>query len=378
MPDGRLDDEDDHAWLLARERGEPGPAISEVRARRYAHLGMLIAGLPALPAGTARRGGWEQAVLSAIDAEIGRPADQNGTSPAAVTDEPRAKEPTTTRRRRRRAAAAAAAVCVMVASVAIVVFTRRQEVPVRTSALDVAPEQPGRSGSPAPAAEVTRGMHIEQGRLGFDHALQVRRSATAVPHELHDGDTVMTGDRIRASVVTSADAHVYLVFCGGQQLRMYPSQRGVRTKAGDLVLVPEGGGELVLDSQPGSEVLYLILSRNELSLADPSLASLIVATGDGSRTVDCGSSLDMRIMKSTGVKTPSNVLRGERIPKKRTPRSRTESREGPDLVANPGDVVWYAADGASSSGAVVAADADGVAVVRYRFVHVASEGPTTR
>jgi hypothetical protein len=336
MPDGRLDDEDDHAWLLARERGEPGPAISEVRARRYAQLGRVIAGLPALPAGTARRDGWEHAVLSAIDAEIGGVVDQNGTSAAAVTDEPPAREPTTARKRRRRTAMAAAAACVMVASVAMVFFMyrdRRREVRVR--ALAVAPEQPARSGWPATAAEVTRGMHVEQGRLGFDHALQVRRAATTVPHELRDGDTVMTGDRIRASVVTSDDAYVYLVFCGGQQLQMVPSQRGVRTKAGDLVLVPEAGGELVLDSQPGSEVLYLILSRNELSLADPTLASLIVGTGDGSRTVDCGSSLDLRVMKSTGGVTPSNVLRGERI-----------------------------------QGAVVAADADGIAVVRYRFVHV--------
>src|SRR5437762_10951452 len=89
MADGRPDDEDDQAWLLARERGEPRPAISEVRARHYAQLSKLIAELPALPAGTVRREGWDQAVLSTIDAEIGRPADQNGASPAAVTDEAR-------------------------------------------------------------------------------------------------------------------------------------------------------------------------------------------------------------------------------------------------------------------------------------------------
>jgi hypothetical protein len=343
MPEGRPEDEDDHAWLLARERGEPRPAISAVRARHYARLGTLIAGLPDLPAGTVRRGGWERAVLSAMDAEIGQPADQNGTSSAEAADDPPAKAPTTTRKHRRRATVAAA-VCVMAAAVAIVVLLPRDrgEVPVRTSALDVPTERPARSGSPAPRAEVTRGIDVGSGRLGFDHVLRVRRSVTAAPRELRDGDTVMTGDRIRASVATSADAYAYLVFCGGQQLQTYPSPRGVRVKAGDVVLVPEGGGELVLDSQPGSEVLYLILSRNELSLADPSLASLIAATGDGSRTVDCGSSLDARLMKSTGVTTPSSVLRGERIR-------------------------------ASSSGAAVAADADGIAIVRYRFVHVASE-----
>lgn len=335
MPDGRPDDED-HAWLLARERGEPRPAISAVRARHYAQLSTLIAGLPDLPAGTVRRRGWERAVLSAMDAEIGQPADQHA-------DEPPARAPTTTRTHRRRATVATA-MCVMAASVAIVVFLQRDrgEAPVRTSALDVPTEQPARSGSPVPGGEVTRGIDVGPGRLGFDHVLQVRRSVTAAPRELRDADTVMAGDRIRASLVTSADAYVYLVFCGGQQLQTYPSRRGVRVKAGDVVLVPEGGAELVLDDQPGSEVLYLILSRNELSLADPSLASLIEPTGDGTRAVDCGSSLDMRLMKSTGGATPGSVLRGERIR-------------------------------ASSSGAAVAADADGIAIVRYRFVHVASE-----
>jgi hypothetical protein len=342
MPDPRPDDEDDHAWLLARERGKPGPAISEVRARHYAQLDTLISGLPALPAGTVRRDGWQQAVLAAIDAEIGEPAAAHGTSPPGVTLEPRAKGPPAKPGHRRRVASVAAAVCVMAAMIAIVGFMLRDrgEVPVRTSALDVGTEQPGGPGSPPRGAEVTRG--IQEGRLGFEHVLQVRRSVTELPRELHDGDTVMTGDRIRASVMTSADAYVYLVFCGGRQLQTYPSQRGVHIKAGAAVLVPEGGGELVLDNQPGSEVLYLILSRDELSLVDPSLGSVIAATRNGQTTVDCGSNLDLQLMKSTGVTAASNVLRGERIR-------------------------------ASSPGAAVATDADGIAIVRYRFTHVASE-----
>jgi hypothetical protein len=331
-----------------------------------------------MPAGTAHREGWEQAVLAVIDAEAGQPADDSRAPPTAVTDKPLPQEPTATRRHRRRTATAAAAAFVMVAGVVIVVFRyrdRRQEVPVTASALDVDPEQPGRTGSSNQVAEVTRGMHVEQGRLGFDHALQVRRSTTAVPRELRDGDTVMTGDRIRVSVTTSADAYLYLASCADQQLQIYPSQRGVRTKAGELVLVPEGGGDLVLDDHPGSEVLYLIVSRNELSRADPHLAAVIlttgVTTGDRTTAVDCGESLDIRLMKSTGALPPSNVLRGERFPKNRMPRARTDSPEDPALARNPGDIVWYTADGASSPGSVVAADADGIAVVRYRFIHVA-------
>jgi hypothetical protein len=306
MPDHRPDD-DDHAWLLARERGEPAPAISEARASRYAQLGTLIADLPATPAGTIEDEGWEHGVLAAIDADACRPAGQSPTP--AVTDEPLPKPPIAATRHRRRMATAAA-VFAMAASAALVVFMRRA--PGTTDAVD-----PGGSGTQLPP-DVTRGMHVEPGRLAFDHAVEVRRSNSGVALELRDGDTVRTGDRIRVSVRTSADAYLYLAFCAGQHLQVYPSQHGLRIKAGDLVLVPDGG-ELVLDSQPGSEVLYLIVSRDELSRADPDLAALIAASSDGSKAVDCGAGLD-RLMKPTGA-----------------------------VVAEP----------------------RGIAVVRYRFIHVA-------
>jgi hypothetical protein len=309
MPDHGPHD-DDLAWLLARERGEPAPTISEARASRYAQLGTLIADLPATPAGTVEHEGWEQDVLAAIDAEASRPACQS-TSPT-VTDEPLPKAPPAATRHRRRMATAAA-VFAMAASVALVVFMRRA--PGTTDEVD-----PGGSGSQRPP-DVTRGMHVEPGRLAFDHAVEVRRSNSGVALELRDGDTVMTGDRIRVSVRTSADAYLYLAFCASQHLQIYPSQHGLRITAGDLVLVPDGGGELVLDSQPGSEVLYLIVSRDELSHADPDLAALIAAIGDGTKAVDCGASLD-RLMKPTGA-----------------------------VVTEP----------------------RGIAVVRYRFTHVAPE-----
>ena len=300
--------DDDHAWLLARERGEPAPAISEARASRYAQLGTLIADLPATPAGTVEDEGWEQDVLAAIDAEASRSA---GPSPApTVTDEPAPRPPIVATRHRRRMATAAA-VFAMAAGAALVVFTRGA--PVATDEVDP-------RGSGSRPSDVTRGVHVEPGRLAFDHAVEVRRSS-GVALELRDGDTVMTGDRIRVSVRTSADAYLYLAFCAGQHLQIYPSQHGLRTRAGDLVLVPDGGGELVLDSQPGVEVLYLIVSRDELSRADPDLAALIAAAGDGIKAVDCGASLD-RLMKPTGA-----VI--------------TEPR--------------------------------GIAVVRYRFIHVAPE-----
>lgn len=340
MSDRTPDDDDYHAWLLARERGEPGPPISDARASRYAQLGALIADLPAMPAGAVHRSGWEQEVLAAFDAEAGRPADHSATPPTAVADKPLPERPTRPRRRRWWAPTAAAAAFVMAASVVIVIFRHRdrgQEVPI-VGGDDLRAGQPGQSDSANPPGQATRGMHVDQGRLSFDHAFQVRRAATAVPRELHDGDTVMTGDGLFASVVTSADAYVYIAHCADQHLQLFPSQRGVRTRAGDLVLIPDGGGQLELEGRPGSEVLYLIVSRGELSLADPQLAALVATAGDTTQAVDCGTSLDVRLMKSTATLPTSNVLRGARIP-----------------------------------GTAVAADADGIAIVRYRFVHVAAE-----
>jgi hypothetical protein len=275
------------------------------------------------------------------------------------------------------------------------------------------PQETG-SSSNAPD-EVTRGMHIE-GRLGFDHALQVRRSKIAVSHELHDGDEVTTGDRIRASVVTSEDAYLYLAFCAHHELAIYPSQRGVRTASGTPKLVPEGNGELVVDGDPGTEDLYLILSRTELSLADPHLAAAIAGAGHEAKTMDCGASLDAELASPThhtgsaiaaAPSSTTKVIRGDSVPKKPMPASTSRyayqpshsrgsnsgssSENGrslpadagspanpidePDFIRNPGTIVWYGADGINGPGELVAADTDGIAVVRYRFTHVAPMSP---
>lgn len=253
-------------------------------------------------------------------------------------------------------------------------------------------------------------MRLERPRLGFDHSLQVYRSKNGVPRELHDGDIVMTGDRIRASVLTSESAHLYLAFCSHQKLAIYPPQGGIRLKAGELLLVPEGGGALVLDGDPGPEVLYLILSRTEIAVADPHLAEAIAATRPGDRPVDCGPSLDSKLVKplthvgSAKALTPAptssaKVLRGTEV-RKRSISSAAHnghvppSSEGanapspgslstpsadpppdPDFERNPGSIVWYSVDGVAGLGTVVAADADGIAVVRYELTHVAPASP---
>lgn len=243
----------------------------------------------------------------------------------------------------------------------------------------------GQAGAEEPGADDTRGMSVEPGRLGLDHSLQVRQTKGGVPRELRDGAEVRKGDRIRASVVTSEDAYLYLAFCSDHQLTVYPSQAGIRTSAGDSVTVPEGGGDLIVDDVPGTEVLYLILSRKELSLADKQLAEAIRTTGQ--EEVDC-SRLDDKLARpasgaSRAHQPRKKTLRGDVVAKKPMPARPAPSVTAPAKPSSPdettpppdpdyirkGDMVWYSTKG-ESPGEVVAADAGGIAIVRYRFDHV--------
>jgi hypothetical protein len=47
----------------------------------------------------------------------------------------------------------------------------------------------------------------------------------------------------------------------------------------------------------------------------------------------------------------------------------------PDFIRKMGDLVWYEAEGGNGPGEAVAADADGIAIMRYEFKHVASTSP---
>jgi hypothetical protein len=267
----------------------------------------------------------------------------------------------------------------------------------------------------------TRGIHIDVPvePLGLDHTLQVHRSKDGAPRELHDGGTVMTGDRIHASVQTSTDAYLYFAFCAHQQLTVYPSRAGIRTVAGQRMVVPSGGTELVIDGEPGPEVLYVILSRAELPVVDSPLAAALEAKSPRNTPMDCRASLETRPVKPPSnpgglqapAPSPTKVMRGKVVRRRPLPPPRGVRSDGPagntqasstrvrragtagapasspdepifaagaqaakppepDFERNPGNIVWYRVDGVPGPQEVVAADDGGIVVVRHEFQHV--------
>lgn len=117
--DDREDHDDELAWLVARERGQPGPPVSAATAARHERLEALLKDLPAMPAGVPPRAGWQRDVLAAIDAADAEA--EVASDPAAVGAIDPAPPKRTSSPRRRWAAPgailAAAAIVVIVLAV---------------------------------------------------------------------------------------------------------------------------------------------------------------------------------------------------------------------------------------------------------------------
>ncbi len=186
--------------------------------------------------------------------------------------------------------------------------------------------------------------------------LEVRGSRRGA---LRDGDIVVSGDRIRLSIQTSERAHLYLVYCNqDRELEVFPGQGSIRTRAGEVTPAPGRGAELVLDDNTGPEALYAILSRVQISSPGQRLVKAIVA-GSGGVAADCGQR--RRI-------TPPRRSAGRRASPGGPPRRASgEPAPGAPLVTieRGAGVAW-------SDAPALREDTDGIAVLRYRFQHVAA------
>jgi len=188
------DDNEEAAWLLARERGQPGPTISAATTARYDRLQALITDLPAMPAGVPPRAGWQRDVLAAIDdaeaeAEApNEPAAVRPSEPAPVPPVDRAPPKRTSTRSRRWAAAMAIFAAAAVVAILFAVFRDSGEGPgVRVGTPTLAYEvelvpRPHRSADPSVGDTlIVRGVVEGAGELRVYDAAGNEQARCTVP-----------------------------------------------------------------------------------------------------------------------------------------------------------------------------------------------------
>lgn len=146
---------------------------------------------------------------------------------------------------------------------------------------------------------------------------------------LSDGDTVMNGDGIQVFAQTTEDTHMYLAFCAGDRnLTMFPPHGSISTLAGTTMVAPGKEASLVVDDHLGSETLYVILSRADLVTTDPRLADAIHAAQPGGAAADCGPRFQRAM--TAGSLAEASEARPEPAPESRGSSTRPRSGTSDD------------------------------------------------
>jgi hypothetical protein len=257
----------------------------------------------------------------------------------------------------------------------------REEPPLQAIEIESAPPGP----PPSSGGRAALGFVLESTL----RARRMRGGGPTMSFELSNGATVIDGDRLQLSVRTSQDAYLYVAFCSQQArdprylgLTVFPEQGAIRARAHEATIVPDRAAEIVLDDKPGPEVLYLILSRVELSSSDAGLAQVLAAARQGSQSADCGAPFRTAVAGSRKGSKPSAVWSGklQARAKHRSPpgaASGTPQRAIASVEEDPiveiqrgGHIVW---NNGMSMG--LEADPDGIVILRYGLTHVAAPSP---
>ena len=121
-------------------------------------------------------------------------------------------------------------------------------------------------------------------RISFVCEFEARRPGTSEYRRITpSSDGVTNGDSIQALVTPTEDVYLYLGYCDGHEFALYPPQGSLRAEARHGTRIPPADGGLEITGNSRSEVVYLILSKSELSLSSSDLAVKIASKG---RSVD--------------------------------------------------------------------------------------------
>jgi hypothetical protein len=142
----------------------------------------------------------------------------------------------------------------------------------------------------------------------FAHQLTRRSGSSDQPVLIRhrQGDKVAKGDYIQASVTPKEAVYLYLGFCNGSEFALFPKAGSVWAEAGRETRIPPGDQGLRIGADSKSEVLYLILSKVELSLSSPDLTIKIASSG-GSVDGDCAARAPDRPPRGSPPWTPTEL-----------------------------------------------------------------------
>lgn len=199
---------------------------------------------------------------------------------------------------------------------------------------------------------------------------------------LRSGATVISGDRLRIEVKTSVLAHIYLVYCDSMRApTVFPTVGSVVTRARETTVLPSTSGSIVIDGEPGTELLYVIASRRELARADPVLARALNTSGRDENASVCREAL----------RSPAKRRRVPRRDRRETtlrglpPDGVVTDKAPPDGAAGAEDdreealppVTIERGMHLEEGGAEITArnDVVGVVILRYELKHVSPPAP---
>jgi hypothetical protein len=184
--------------------------------------------------------------------------------------------------------------------------------------------------------------------------------------DVQDGRTpLISGDRVQITIRTSQTAHVYLAMCAQNKsdtayhgLTIFPERGSTVIAANAPAILPSPTIGIILDDQPGTEVIYVVVAHTELAAADARLAKALDGARPGARRGECGARLSPRPAPSIGRRAPA--------PEPAVARPSATIERGVYL----GEMAPAAPTGGDRPPRAIAADASGVVVLRYQLPHV--------
>lgn len=184
--------------------------------------------------------------------------------------------------------------------------------------------------------------------------------------DVQDGRTpLISGDRVQLAIRTSQTAYLYLAVCARGKtddayhgLTIFPEHGSKVIAANTTAVLPSPTIAIILDEHPVTEVVYVVVARAELTTADAQLAKALDGARQGTQRSECGAPLSPVPAPSPGRRAPA--------PQTPAPRPQATIERGVYL----GEMAPVALTGSDKPQHAIAADANGVVVLRYELPHV--------